>query len=148
MRNGRVVPLPKRKPKSPGKFEVYIHEPTKFIQTPPSAGVHLGLRHRGEGKIKNVVWTLADGVQKQGYFLDELVRFDRDLAAVTEIDVAYTYVDSSGEESTDGFSFRYVLQGRVTFREQLGSPEDKRTPAEKQKARNEADAADAATKGT
>jgi len=147
-RSGRVVPLPKRQPKSPGRFEVYIHEPTEFIQTPPSAGVHLGLRHHGEGRIKNVMWILADGVQKQGEFLDELVPFDRDLAAITEIDVAYTYVDSNGTETTDGFSFRYVLQGRVTFSEGLGAPKDKRTPAEKQKERKDADAANAATKGT
>lgn len=134
-RNGRVMPLPKRQPKSSGSFEVYIHEPTDFIQRPPAAGVHLGLKHHGDGQIKDVTWTLSDGVKEHGEFLDELVPFDRDLIASTEIDVTYTYVDANGVESTDGFSFRYVLQGKVTFSEQIGAADDKRTPAEREDGR-------------
>ena len=134
-RSGQIVPLPKRKPLAPGAFEVYIHAPTELIQRPRAVGVHLGLRYLGEGQIKNVTWTLADGVKEQGEFLDELVPFNGDLVASTEIDVAYTYVDANGVEHEDGFSFRYVLVGAVTFKEQIGEAEDKRSPEEKQKAR-------------
>ena len=134
-RSGQLVPLPKRTPLAPGAFEVYIHKPTELIQRPRAVGVHLGLRYHGEGQIKNVTWTLADGVKEQGEFLDELVPFDGYLVASTEIDVAYTYVDANGVEREDGFSFRYSLEGAVTFKEQIGEAEDKRTPAEKEKAR-------------
>lgn len=134
-RSGQIVPLPKRTPLAPGSFEVYIHAPTELIQRPRAVGVHLGLRYLGEGQIKNVTWTLADGVKEQGEFLDELVPFNGDLVASTEIDVAYTYVDANGVEREDGFSFRYVLVGAVTFKEQIGEAEDKRSPEEKEKAR-------------
>lgn len=130
---------------APGAFEVYIHRPTELIQRPRAVGVHLGLRYHGEGQIKNVTWTLSDGVKEQGEFLDELVPFNGDLVASTEIDVAYTYVDANGVEREDGFSFRYVLEGAVTFKEQIGEAEDKRTPAEKEKAR-EAEKGDKAKK--
>lgn len=144
-RSGKFVPLPKRTPVAPGAFEVYIHRPTELIQRPRAVGVHLGLRYHGEGQIKNVTWTLSDGVKEQGEFLDELVPFNGDLVASTEIDVAYTYVDANGVEREDGFSFRYVLEGAVTFKEQIGEAEDKRTPAEKEKAR-EAEKGDKAKK--
>jgi hypothetical protein len=134
-RSGQIAPLPKRTPLAPGAFEVYIHAPTELIQRPRAVGVHLGLRYHGEGQIKNVTWTLADGVKEQGEFLDELVPFDGYLVASTEIDVAYTYVDANGVEREDGFSFRYSLEGAVTFKEQIGEAEDKRSPAEKEKAR-------------
>jgi hypothetical protein len=144
-RSGQIAPLPKRTPMAPGAFEVYIHRPTELIQRPRAVGVHLGLRYHGEGQIKNVTWTLSDGVKEQGEFLDELVPFNGDLVASTEIDVAYTYVDANGVEREDGFSFRYVLEGAVTFKEQIGEAEDKRTPAEKEKAR-EAEKGDKAKK--
>lgn len=134
-RSGQLVPLPKRTPLAPGAFEVYIHKPTELIQRPRAVGVHLGLRYHGEGQIKNVTWTLADGVKEQGEFLDELVPFDGYLVASTEIDVAYTYTDANGVEREDGFSFRYSLEGAVTFKEQIGEAEDKRTPEEKEKGR-------------
>jgi hypothetical protein len=134
-KSGQVTPLEKRKPIAPGKFEVYIHKPTELLQRPPAVELHLGLRYHGEGRVKEVTWTLSDGVKEQGEFLDELVPFDRDLVASTEIDVSYTYVDANGVEKEDGFSFRYVLEGKVTFSERIAAPEDKRTPAEKEAAR-------------
>ena len=146
-RAGQIIPLPKRTPLAPGAFEVYIHKPTELIQRPRAVGVHLGLRYHGEGRIKNVTWTLADGVKEQGEFLDELVPFDGYLVASTEIDVAYTYVDANGVEREDGFSFRYSLEGAVTFKEQIGEAEDKRTPEEKEKARKLEKAADAQRAG-
>jgi hypothetical protein len=85
--------------------------------------------------VKEVTWTLSDGVKEQGEFLDELVPFDRDLVASTEIDVTYIYVDANGVEKEDGFSFRYVLEGKVTFSERITTPEDKRTPAQKEAER-------------
>lgn len=129
---GQITPLEKRKPLAPGKFEVYVHKPTELLQRPPAVGVHLGLRYHGEGQVKEVTWTLSDGVKEQGEFLDELVLFDRDLVASTEIDVTYTYVDANGVEKEDGFSFRYVLEGNVTFSERITAPEDKQTRAQKE----------------
>jgi hypothetical protein len=146
-RSGQFVPLPKRTPLAPGAFEVYIHKPTELIQRPRAVGVHLGLRYHGEGQIKNVTWTLANGVKEQGEFLDELVPFDGYLVASTEIDVAYTYVDANGVEREDGFSFRYSLEGAVTFKEQIGEAEDKRSPEEKEKARKLEKAAEAQRAG-
>jgi hypothetical protein len=134
-RSGQVTPLEKRKPIAPGKFEVYVHKPAELLQRPPAVGLHLGLRYHGEGQVKEVTWTLSDGVKEQGEFLDELVPFDRDLVASTEIDVTYTYVDANGVEKEDGFSFRYVLEGKVTFSELITTPEDKRTPAQKEAER-------------
>jgi hypothetical protein len=134
-RSGRFTPLEKRKPIAPGRFEVYVHKPAELLQRPPAVGLHLGLRYHGEGQVKEVTWTLSDGVKEQGEFLDELVPFDRDLVASTEIDVTYTYVDANGVEKEDGFSFRYVLEGKVTFSERITTPEDKRTPAQKEAER-------------
>jgi hypothetical protein len=134
-RSGQVTPLEKRKPIAPGRFEVYVHKPAELLQRPPAVGLHLGLRYHGEGQVKEVTWTLSDGVKEQGEFLDELVPFDRDLVASTEIDVTYTYVDANGVEKEDGFSFRYVLEGKVTFSERITTPEDKRTPAQKEAER-------------
>jgi hypothetical protein len=134
-KSGQVTPLEKRKPIAPGKFEVYVHKPAELLQRPPAVGLHLGLRYHGEGQVKEVTWTLSDGVKEQGEFLDELVPFDRDLVASTEIDVTYTYVDANGVEKEDGFSFRYVLEGKVTFSERITTPEDKRTPAQKEAER-------------
>lgn len=146
-KSGRVMPLDKRKPIAPGKFEVYIHQPTELVQRPPAVGLHLGLRYHGEGQVKGVTWTLADGVKEQGEFLDELVPFDRDLVASTEIDITYTYVDANGVEKEDGFSFRYVLEGKVTFSERITDPEDRRTPAQKEAERKGEREKEAATKG-
>ena len=134
-RSGLVTPLEKRKPIAPGKFEVYVHKPAELLQRPPAVGLHLGLRYHGEGQVKGVTWTLSDGVKEQGEFLDELVPFDRDLVASTEIDVTYVYVDANGVEKEDGFSFRYVLEGKVTFSERITAPEDNRTPAQKEAVR-------------
>jgi hypothetical protein len=134
-RSGQFTPLEKRKPIAPGKFEVYIHKPTELLQRPPAVGLHLGLRYHGDGQVKEITWTLSDGVKEQGEFLDELVPFDRDLVASTEIDVTYTYVDANGVEKEDGFSFRYVLEGKVSFSERITAPEDKRSPAQKEAER-------------
>ena len=134
-KSGQVTPLEKRKPIAPGKFEVYIHKPTELLQRPPAVGLHLGLRYHGDGQVKEITWTLSDGVKEQGEFLDELVPFDRDLVASTEIDVTYTYVDANGVEKDDGFSFRYVLEGKVSFSERITAPEDKRSPAQKEAVR-------------
>lgn len=146
-RTGRVLPLDKRKPAAPGQFEVYIHNPTQLVQRPPAAEVHLGLRYHGEGKIKDVTWTLSDGSKEQGEFLDERLPFDGDLVASAEIDVTFTYVDANGVEREDGFSFRYVLQAELSFSEQIGDAEDKRTPAEKEAARKSEREAEARKKG-
>ena len=146
-KSGQVTPLEKRKPIAPGKFEVYIHKPTELLQRPPAVGLHLGLRYHGDGQVKEITWTLSDGVKEQGEFLDELVPFDRDLVASTEIDVTYTYVDANGVEKEDGFSFRYVLEGKVSFSERITAPEDKRSPDQKEADRKGEKAEKAAKDG-
>jgi hypothetical protein len=144
----RIEPLPKRAPVAPGRFEVYIHKPTNLIQRPPSAEVHLGLKYHGSGKLKDVIWTLSDGSKEDGEFLDELVPFDSSIKASTEIDVTFTYVDADGNEhKNDGFSFRYTLEGKISFKEQIGGAEDKRTPAEKEAERKVDSAKKAVDKG-
>ncbi len=145
----RIDPLPgKRVPVAPGRFEVYIHKPTDLIQRPPAAEVHLGLRYHGAGKLKDVTWTLSDGAKEEGEFLDELVPFDSSIKASTEIDVTFTYVDVDGvEHKNDGFSFRYTLEGKISFKEQIGGTEDKRTPAEKEAERKVESAKKAVDKG-
>lgn len=145
----RIDPLPgKRVPVAPGRFEVYIHKPTDLIQRPPAAEVHLGLRYHGAGRLKDVTWTLSDGAKEEGEFLDELVPFDSSIKASTEIDVTFTYVDVDGvEHKNDGFSFRYTLEGKISFKEQIGGTEDKRTPAEKEAERKVESAKKAVDKG-
>ena len=145
----RIDPLPgKRVPVAPGRFEVYIHKPTELIQRPPAADVHLGLRYHGAGKLKDVTWTLSDGAKEEGEFLDELVPFDSSIKASTEIDVTFTYVDVDGvEHKNDGFSFRYTLEGKISFKEQIGGTEDKRTPAQKEAERKVESAKKAVDKG-
>lgn len=144
----RIDPLPKRVPVAPGRFEVYIHKPTELIQRPPAAEVHLGLRYHGAGKLKDITWTLSDGAKEEGEFLDELVPFDSSIKASTEIDVTFTYVDADGvEHKNDGFSFRYTVEGKISFKEQIGDPNDKRTPAEKEAERKVESAKKAVDKG-
>jgi hypothetical protein len=144
----RIDPLPKRVPMAPGQFEVYIHKPTELIQRPPAAEIHLGLRYHGAGKLKDVTWTLSDGAKEEGEFLDELVPFDSSIKASTEIDVTFTYVDADGvEHKNDGFSFLYTLEGKISFKEQIGGTEDKRTPAEKEAERKAESAKKAVDKG-
>ena len=145
----RIDPLPgKRVPVAPGRFEVYIHKPTDLIQRPPAAEVHLGLRYHGAGKLKDVTWTLSDGAKEEGEFLDELVPFDSSIKASTEIDVTFTYVDVDGvEHKNDGFSFRYTVEGKISFKEQIGGAEDKRTPAQKEAERKVESAKKAVDKG-
>jgi hypothetical protein len=144
----RIDPLPKRVPVAPGRFEVYIHKPTELIQRPPAAEVHLGLRYHGAGKLKDITWTLSDGAKEEGEFLDELVPFDSNIKASTEIDVTFTYVDADGvEHKNDGFSFRYTVEGKISFKEQIGDPNDKRTPAEKEAERKIESAKKAVDKG-
>ncbi len=128
----RIIPIPDKAPKSPGIFEVYIRKDTTLIQKPPAAEIHLGLRLHGAGRIKDVTWILEDGTRHTGEQLDELVPFNNALSASTEIDVAFTYVDETGEEhKDDGFSFRYLLQGRISFEEEITDSPDKRTPEQK-----------------
>ena len=144
----RIDPLPKRVPVAPGRFEVYIHKPTELIQRPPAAEIHLGLRYHGAGKLKDVTWTLSDGAKEEGEFLDELVPFDSSIKASTEIDVTFTYVDADGvEHKNDGFSFRYTVEGKISFKEQIGGAEDKRTPAQKEAERKVESAKKAVDKG-
>ena len=144
----RIDPLPKRVPMAPGQFEVYIHKPTELIQRPPAAEIHLGLRYHGAGKLKDVTWTLSDGAKEEGEFLDELVPFDSSIKASTEIDVTFTYVDADGvERKNDGFSFRYTVEGKISFKEQIGGAEDKRTPAQKEAERKVESAKKAVDKG-
>ena len=144
----RIDPLPKRVPAAPGRFEVYIHKPTELIQRPPAAEIHLGLRYHGAGKLKDVTWTLSDGAKEEGEFLDELVPFDSSIKASTEIDVTFTYVDADGvEHKNDGFSFRYTVEGKISFKEQIGGAEDKRTPAQKEAERKVESAKKAVDKG-
>lgn len=144
----RIDPLPKRVPMAPGQFEVYIHKPTELIQRPPAAEIHLGLRYHGAGKLKDVTWTLSDGANEEGEFLDELVPFDSNIKASTEIDVTFTYVDADGvEHKNDGFSFRYTVEGKISFKEQIGGAEDKRTPAQKEAERKVESAKKAVDKG-
>ena len=144
----RIDPLPKRVPMAPGQFEVYIHKPTELIQRPPAAEIHLGLRYHGAGKLKDVTWTLSDGAKEEGEFLDELVPFDSSIKASTEIDVTFTYVDGDGvEHKNDGFSFRYTVEGKISFKEQIGGAEDKRTPAQKEAERKVESAKKAVDKG-
>lgn len=146
-RSVQIVPLPRRTPVAPGAFEVYILKPADLIQRPPAAEVHLGLRYHGEGRVKDVTWTLTDGNAQKGEFLDEVVPFNGELVASMEVDVSFVYVDSDGSEREDGFSFRYVLEGEVTFKERVGSSADKRSPAEKEAARQAEQAAKALKKG-
>ena len=144
----RIDPLPKRVPVAPGRFEVYIHKPTELIQRPPAAEIHLGLRYHGTGKLKDITWTLSDGAKEEGEFLDELVPFDSSIKASTEIDVIFTYVDGDGvEHKNDGFSFRYTVEGKISFKEQIGGAEDKRTPAQKEAERKVESAKKAVDKG-
>ena len=144
----RIDPLPKRVPVTPGRFEVYIHKPTELIQRPPAAEIHLGLRYHGAGKLKDVTWTLSDGAKEEGEFLDELVPFDSSIKASTEIDVTFTYVDADGvEHKNDGFSFRYTVEGKISFKEQIGDAKDKRTPAQKEAERKVESAKKAVDKG-
>ena len=144
----RIDPLPRRVPVAPGRFEVFIHKPTELIQRPPAAEVHLGLRYHGAGKLKDITWTLSDGAKEEGEFLDELVPFDSSIKASTEIDVTFTYVDADGvEHKNDGFSFRYTVEGKISFKEQIGDAEDKRTPAEKEAERKVESAKKAVDKG-
>lgn len=143
-----ITPLPGHEPAAPGKFEVYIRQETTLTQRPPTAEIHLGLRYHGQGAIKEITWILDDGAKKEGEFLDEAVPFSAKLSASTEIDVTFTYVDEAGvEHQKDGFTFRYELNGRISFEEEFKDSDEKRTPSEKDAERKMETAKKAKEKG-
>jgi len=138
----RIFPDPsKPDPRAPGQFEVYIVKPAELIQRPPAADVHLGLRYNGPGSVSDIIWHLPDGTAQKGPTLDELVPFDRNLTAASEIWISFTWIDENGTaHPNDGFGFWYVMEGEIKFKERIEANPDSLTP-DQRKMEQEKDAA-------